>query len=269
MSCGSSSRASPSYSRPDCANSRNSPMSPGIPPGNSKTTAAPSWTPCAFRSRSTPVIESRSPRCATSSANWARPELTARQHRCTAGFGKRSSMNPFRRVLPPGALRATDSASFRRRYGDRSASATREVAAPRQIGAALRSAEPAAFVIRHYLRENPPPLAPFRRIPRRLGRPGMFRSVPSMQKPPLDLGNSIARIPPLRPPLPFGYNLVSASARTRSARLTMPTTRPSRNTGTRLMRCAVSSRATSSISVSSPTVITGAVMTSRARRSGE
>ena len=59
-----------------------------------------------------------------------------------------------------------------------------------------------------------------------------------------------------------------ASAWTRSARLTMPTIRPSRSTGTRLMRWAVSSRAIASISVSSPTVTIGAVMTSRARRSG-
>ena len=65
-----------------------------------------------------------------------------------------------------------------------------------------------------------------------------------------------------------GLGPSAARARTRSARLTTPTIRPSWSTGTRLMRCAVSSRAISPISVSSPTVTTGLVMTSRAVRPG-
>ena len=101
--------------------------------------------------------------------------------------------------------------------------------------------------------------------PCHLGRPGMLRSRPSlMGKPPPDLGNSIARIAPLRPPLPVGATTWSPRALALDLPgPTMPTTRPSRNIGTRLMRCAISSRATSSISVSSPAVMPGAVMTSR------
>src|SRR5271157_4260580 len=60
----------------------------------------------------------------------------------------------------------------------------------------------------------------------------------------------------------------AAKARNRSARLTMPIIRPSRTTGTRLMRWAARRRAISSTSVSSPTVTTGADMMSRAVRSG-
>ena len=59
-----------------------------------------------------------------------------------------------------------------------------------------------------------------------------------------------------------------ASARSRSARLTMPTILPSRTTGTRLMRWVTSRRAISAASAVSSTVTTGAAMTSRAVCSG-
>src|SRR5690606_18884149 len=58
----------------------------------------------------------------------------------------------------------------------------------------------------------------------------------------------------------------SANARKRSARLTIPTSSPSRTTGTRLIRRASSSRAISGSGVSGVTVTTERVITSQASR---
>ena len=219
---------------------RKSPMSPGIPPGNSGTRAA-SRKPCGLRSRSHRTHMSD-----------ASPHNVAGQ--------LSSPKNSFPRALPLGVPGASDRASFRPKRDGQPAVPPRDAVPPRQHGDLPPDAGFFARVIRHKLPKI---------CRHRCGSSGSSGGRARFARSWLwSIRCSSQPMAPVRPPVSVSYLSPSASALTRSARLTMPTIRPSRSTGTRFIRWAVSSRAIVSISASSATVTTGVVMTSRARRSG-
>ena len=179
---------------------RKSPMLRGIPPGNSRTRA-----PSRKRAASGPVPTGhrfRMPRRTMLPVNWVFPRT------------------PFPRALPLGVPGASDCASFRPKRDGQSAVPPR-YAVPPQHGDLPPDAGFFARVIRHKL----PKIYRHRweSSGSSGGQAGRARSARSWL---WSIRSSSQPIAPVRPPVSVSYLSPSASALTRSARLTMPTIRP-------------------------------------------